>query len=194
MNGTKPFGIARFATAALLAAGLTAATTGAARAADLWIHIDVHGDKGGDEAKINLPLSMIHNLAGMIPEETRSHGRVHVKDHDFDVAELRRAWRELEQGPDANYLTVNDAQSKVRIAKRGGYLELRATDHGGKAENVEAKIPLSVMAALLSGSGDQLNVNAALDELARFGEGELLTVTGDDETVRIWVDHASEGR
>ena len=50
------------------------------------------------------------------------------------------------------------------------------------------------MAALLSGSGDQLNVDAALDELARFGEGELLTVTSDEETVRIWVDHASEGR
>jgi hypothetical protein len=193
MNGTKPFGIARFAAAALLAAGLTA-TAGAVQAADLWLHVDVHGDKGSDEAKINLPVSMIHNLAGMIPEETRSHGRVHVKDHDYDVAELRRAWHEIQQGPDATYLTVNDAQSKVRIAKRGGYLELRATDHGGKAENVEARVPLSVMAALLSGSGDQLNVDAALDELARFGEGELLTVTSDDQTVRIWVDHASEGR
>jgi hypothetical protein len=194
MNGTKPFGIARLAAAALLAAGVATATAGAARAADLWLHVDVHGDKGGDEAKINLPVSMIHNLAGMIPEETRSHGRIHVKDRDYDVAELRRAWREVQQGPDATYLTVNDPQSKVRIAKRGGYLELRATDRGGKAENVEAKIPLSVMAALLSGSGDQLNVDAALDELARFGEGELLTVTSDQETVRIWVDHASEGR
>lgn len=197
MNGTKPFGFARLAGAALLAAGLTTATAGAA---DLWLHVDVHNkDKGGDQAKINLPLSMIHNLAGMIPEDAQHGGRVHVKDHDYDVAELRRAWRELQDGPDATFLTVNDPQSKVRIAKRGGYLEIkavepRATDQGGKAENVEARIPLSVMAALLSGSGDQLNVNAAFDELARFGEGELLTVTSDAETVRIWVDHASEGR
>jgi hypothetical protein len=192
MNGTKLFGFARFAGAALLAAGLNA---GAAGAADLWLHIDVHNkDKGGDQAKINLPISMIHNLAGMIPEDTQHAGRVHVKDHDYNIAEIRRAWRELQDGPDATFLTVNDPQSKVRIAKRGGYLELRATDQGGKAENVEARIPLSVMAALLSGSGDQLNVDAALDELARFGEGELLTVTSDDETVRIWVDHASETR
>lgn len=192
MNGTKPFGIARLAAVALLAAGLTTTTAGAA---DLWLHVDVHNkDKGGDQAKINLPVSMIHNLAGMIPADTQHAGRVHVKDHDYDVAELRRAWRELQDGPDATFLTVNDPQSKVRIAKRGGYLELRATDQGGKAENVEAKIPLSMMAALLSGSGDQLNLDAALDELARFGEGELLTVTSDDETVRIWVDHASEGR
>lgn len=185
MNGIKILGVA------LLAAGLSA---GQAVAADLWIHVDVHGDKKGEEAKINLPLSMIHNLAGMIPEEARSSGRVHVKDHDYDVAELRRAWRELEHGPDATYLTVKDADSRVRIAKRGNYLELRATDRGGKEENVEARIPLPVMAALLSGSGDQLNVDAALDELARFGEGELLTVTSDEETVRIWVDHTSEAR
>lgn len=191
MNGTQPFGIARFAGAALLAAALN---LGTARASDLWLHVDVHGGKGGEEAKINLPVSMIHNLAGMVPEETRSHGRVHVKDHDYDVAELRRAWRDLQDGPDATYMTANDAQSKVRIAKRGSYLELRATEHGGKAETVEAKIPLSVMAALLSGSGDQLNVDAALDEIARIGEGELLTVTGEDQTVRIWVDHASEAR
>ena len=50
------------------------------------------------------------------------------------------------------------------------------------------------MAALLSGSGDELNVQAALEELARSGEGDLLTVTGDDETVRIWVDRSAEGR
>ena len=97
-------------------------------------------------------------------------------------------------GPDATYLNVNDADSRVRIAKRGDYLELRATDRGGKGETVEAKIPLPVVAALLSGSGDQLNLHAALEELARFGEGELLTVTSDEETVRIWVDHESEGR
>src|SRR5436305_9223960 len=141
MNGQN---LSRLAAAALLAAGLTAATPGAARAADLWLHVDVHGDKGGEEAKINLPVSMIHTLAGMIPEETRSHGRVHVKDHDYDVAELRRAWREVQEGPDATYLTVNDPHSKERIAKLGGYLVLPSIEHVGKAVNVGATLPLLV--------------------------------------------------
>ena len=56
------------------------------------------------------------------------------------------------------------------------------------------KIPLEVVSALLSGKGDEMNVGAAVQALARRGEGELVTVTGDDETVRIWVDSASETR
>ncbi|MEO6192429.1 MAG: hypothetical protein ABIS20_05430 [Thermoanaerobaculia bacterium] len=189
MNGKKLLGVVLLITGS--AAGLTA---GRAAAADLWIHIDVHGDRKGEQANINLPLSMVHNLSGMIPDEARKSRHFRVKDRDYDIADLRRAWRELRNGPDATYLKVNDADSKVRIAKRGDYLELRATDRGGKGETVEARVPLPVIAALLSGSGDELNLHAALEELARFGEGELLTVTGDDETVRIWVDHESEGR
>jgi hypothetical protein len=188
MNGTN---LSKIATVALLAAGLTA---GQAAAAGLWVHVDVQGGKKGEQANINLPLSMIHNLSGMIPDEARSSRHVRVKDRDYDVAELRRAWRDLEHGPDATYLTVNDPDSKVRIAKRGDYLELRATDRGGKGETVDARVPLPVIAALLSGSGDELNFDGALEELSRMGEGELLTVTSDDETVRIWIDHASEGR
>jgi hypothetical protein len=194
MNGTKTFGVM------LIVAGLAGLAAGPAAAADLWIHVRVHGDKNADEVAVNMPVSMARNLAGMVPESTRQHsGRVRVKDHDYDLAELRRAWRDLEHGPDATYLTVNDPESKVRIGKRGDYLELRAMDkagkgENGKGENVEARIPLQVVAALLSGSGNELNVEAALEELTRFGEGELLTVHSDEETVRIWIDHASEGR
>lgn len=188
MRGTK---LSKIAGVALLAAGLTA---GSSAAADLWLHVDVHGGKKGEQVNLNMPLSMVHNFAGMIPDEARSSRRFRVKDRDYDVAELRRAWRELRDGPDATYLTVNDADSRVRIGKRGDYLELRATDRGRKEETVEARIPLPVFAALLSGPGDELNLQAALDELARFGAGELLTVTSDEETVRIWVDRNADGR
>jgi hypothetical protein len=176
---------------ALIAAGLAAGR--AAAAADLYVHVRVHGDKG-EEVSLTLPVSMVRSLSGMVHDDDVRHGHVRVHDRDYDVADLRRAWRELQNGPDATYLTVNDPDSKVRIAKRGDYLELRATERKGKRETVEARVPLPVMAALLSGSGDDLNVQAALEELARHGEGELLTVTGDDETVRIWVDRSSEGR
>lgn len=188
MNGKKAFGVA------LVVAGLAGLVAGPATAADLWIHVRVHGDKDAEEVAVNVPVSMARNLAGMVPDDARRSGRVRVKDRDYSLGELRRAWRELENGPDATYLTVNDPNSRVRIGKQGDYLELRATDKAGKGENVEARIPLPVVAALLSGSGDQLNVDAALEELTRFGEGELLTVHGDDGTVRIWIDHASEAR
>ena len=173
-----------------LAAALIA---GPASAADLWFHVEVNGGKHGEQATINLPLSMVDTLAPMISGRAHAAGHVRLDDRDYSVAELRRIWRELEAGPDATYVTVNDRDSKVRIAKRGNYLVMEANDRA-EGEDVQARIPLSVMRALLSGSGDELNVGAALEALAAEGAGELVTVTGDEETVRIWVDAASEGR
>jgi hypothetical protein len=50
------------------------------------------------------------------------------------------------------------------------------------------------VSALFSSDGDELNFGAALEALSRRGEGELLTVNGNDETVRIWVDSHSGGK
>jgi len=185
MNGTKILG------SALVAAALMA---GQAAAADLWIHIKVDGQKTRDErVSINMPLSMVRNLSGAISDGDRHHGRMRIHDHDYDVSDLRRAWREIERGPDANFITVKDSDSDVKIAKRGDYLEMRAVERNGKREEVQARVPLPVVSALLSGDGDEINLDAALEELARHGQGELLTVHSDDETVRIWIDQQSEG-
>lgn len=182
MNGKRIFGTA------LLAAALTAAS---ASAADLWLHVKVDGGRRGTEkVEINMPLSMIESFAPMLQGRVRDGGRVRIDDRDYDIAELRRIWRELEDGPDATYITVNEPDSKVRIAKRGAYLVMTAVERRD-GENVEARIPIAVMGALLSGSGEGLDIAAALRELARFGEGELMTVTSDEETVRIWIDDES---
>jgi hypothetical protein len=185
MNGKRIFGTV------LLAAALTAVSAASAAAADLWLHLKVDGGKGGTEkVEINMPLSMIESFTPMLQGKMKDGGRVRIDDRDYDVAELRRIWRELENGPDATYITVNEPDSKVRIGKSGSYLVMTAVEHGD-GENVEARIPISVVGALLSGSGDGLDVAAALRELARFGEGELMTVTSDDETVRIWIDDSN---
>lgn len=189
MNGTKILGSALLATLAITL------TAGQAAAADLWIHVKVDGNRTKEErVSINMPLSMVRNLSGMVSDDDRHHGRMRIHDHDYDVSDLRRAWREIEHGPDANFITVKDPNSDVKIAKRGDYLEMHAVDRNGKREEVEARVPLPVVSALLSGDGDEINLDAALDELSRHGQGELLTVHSDDETVRIWIDHESEGR
>jgi len=186
MNGKRILG------AALIASAMAAVSTMAA-AADLWLHVKVDGGKHGEQATINLPLSMVDAFAPMISREAHGSGRIRIKDRDYDVAELRRAWRQLEAGPDATFVTVNDPDAKVRIGKRGGSLVLEATDHGD-GEQVDARIPLRVMQALLSGTDDELDIGAALQALAREGAGELITVNGRDESVRIWVDAVSDTR
>ena len=182
MNGKSILG------AALAAAALVASP---AAAADLWFHVQVDGGKHGEQATVNLPLSMVDKIAPMIPAEARASGRVRIDDRDYSVAELRRIWRELEDGPDATYVTVNEPDSKVRIAKRGEFLIMEANDRS-EGEEVQARIPLTVMRALLSGPGDELDIGAALEALARRGAGELITVTGEEETVRIWIDTVAD--
>lgn len=191
MNGKKIFGIA------LIAAGVTASAAFAgSRTDDLWLHVKVHDASEDSRVTINLPLSVVEKAGPMIPKEARTSGRIRFDDEDFSVAELREMWQEVQRKPDATFITVDERDSKVRVAKRGNTLHVFAVDKGvGKRnEEVEIKIPVPVIDALLSGEGDQLNIGAAIQALARQGAGELVTVTGDDETVRIWVDDISEAR
>ena len=179
---------------ALLTLGLGALQARAADTEDLWIHIHVRDAQEG-RVSINLPISVVEKMGNAIPADTKGNGKLRFNDEDVSVSELREMWAELRKHPEATFITVDDAHSKVRVAKKGGYLIVRAREHGGgRDEDVEMKIPGTVVDALLSSPGEQLNVGAALKALAREGEGEIVTVTGDGETVRIWIDASSESR
>jgi hypothetical protein len=183
--------------AALAALFAFAATAARVSAADLWLHVKVHDAREDSHVSVNLPLSMIEKSTALIPSDARHSGRIRLADKDMDVADLRRLWDEVKNRPDATYVTVDEKDGKVRIAKRGDYLQILAHEQKnpkGGTEDVEVKIPLEVVSALLSGQGEEMNVGAAVQALARRGQGELVTVNGDHETVRIWVDSASESR
>jgi hypothetical protein len=175
---------------ATLALGLGTAGAFAAQNENLWIHIHVKDGKDGN-VSINLPVSMVEKMAKNITTSTEGESKLRFNDEDITVAELRDMWSDLRRQPDATFITVDDTHSKVRVAKRGGYLIVRSRD---KQEEVEMKIPGTVVDALLSAPGERLDVAAAMRALARHGEGELVTVSGTGETVRIWVDETSETR
>ena len=174
--------------------GIGTAGAFAAQNEQLWIHIRVQDGKDGN-VSINLPVSVVEKLAGGIDVDGGGQGesRLRFNDEDLTVAELREIWNDLRRQPDATFITVDETDSKVRVAKKGGYLIVRAReDRKSQDEEVEMKIPGTVVDALLSGKGERLDVAAAMRALARHGEGELVTVTGTGETVRIWVDERSD--
>jgi hypothetical protein len=183
---------------ATLALGLGTAGAFAVPTEKLWIHIHVKDGKDGN-VSINLPVSMVEKMAGRITADStansKGNSRLRFNGEDITVAELRDMWNELRKQPDATFITVDDMDSKVRVAKRGGYLIVRSRgDRAGGDEEVEMKIPGTVVDALFSAPGEQLDVAAAMRALARHGEGELMTVSSTGETVRIWVDDTSETR
>lgn len=174
---------------------------------NLWLHIKVHDGNDDSRVSINLPLSVVEAATPLIPEEARTAGQLRVDGHDLSVRDLRRIWREVQRQPDAAYVTVDEGHARVRVARSGGYLLIRAADRdtppesggGGRergrgGEHVEVRIPVPVVDALLQGAGDRFDLAAAVAALARTGEGELVTVNGGHETVRMWVDGDAEGR
>lgn len=171
--------------ALLTFAGTAMATEG------LWLHVKVDGQPD-ERVTVNLPLTLIEKAIPMIPENIMEHGRIQYDEGEITIADLREMWRELESQPDFTIARVESENENVRVAKEGDYLVVRVEE--GDSENVNVRIPVAVVNALFSGEGEQLNVRAALEALASHGEGELVTVTDDNETVRVWVDGFAEAR
>ncbi|HYL04978.1 MAG TPA: hypothetical protein VE075_03000 [Thermoanaerobaculia bacterium] len=166
---------------------------------DLWLHIKVHDGSDDSRVSVNLPLSVVEAAAPLIPEQARTAESLRVDGRDLSVQDLRRIWREVQRMPDATYITVEETRGKVRVARSGGYLLIQEADRerregGSRGKNVEARIPAAVVDALLQGSGDRFDLAGAIAALARAGEGELVTVNGDHETVRMWVDGDAAAR
>jgi flavin-dependent dehydrogenase len=129
----------------------------------------------------------------MVPEEYLGHGKIHLDEccESMSPAELRELWQEIKNSPDMTFVTVEEDDQSVRVWKEAGYLKVHVLEQD-KNEKVDVQVPLAVVDALLSGEGEELNIEAAIRALVEEGSGELVTVSGDDETVRVWVDDIAE--
>lgn len=158
----------------------------------LWFHVKV---VDGDDTRVtvNLPLNLVEAALPMIPVG-HVHGH-HFGDQDWEITteQMRDLWQELKASPDMTFVTVEDGDERVRVWKESGYLKVQVRDDGD-SETVDVTIPEQVVDALLSSEGEELNVRAAMSALVAEGEGELVTVKGDDEQVRVWVDGLPEAR
>lgn len=164
-----------------------------AAASDMWLHVKVN-EAGGDNANVvvNLPLSIVESALPMIPEEQIRDGKIVIDDAEFDAIRLRELWAEVQNSPDMTFVTVQSDDANVRVYKENGYLIARTTEGAADGAQVHARLPLSVVDALLSGEGNELNIRAALDALIAHGEGELVAVADGETTVRVWIDNYPE--
>jgi len=169
-----------------------AATTVIAAPPDQWIHVRVvnTGDKG-ETVRINVPMSLAEAVLPAICAEKLNHGKVKFGEKIDDI-DLRAVFQAVRDSPDNEFVTVEKRDESVRVAKAGGNLLVKVRHkHAGKNEdneNVDIKVPLTVVQALLSGSKGELDVLAGIRALSAQGNMELVTVNGQSETVRIWTD------
>ncbi len=185
--------------AMILAAIGLALAAGAARtaASEPWLHVHVVESGGdGETVRVNVPIELVEKVLPLIRHERLREGKVRIEmgDSDFSTADLRAVWQAVRTSRDAEYVTVEGPDEKVRVAKRGEEILVLVDGTAQKAEKVEARIPLDVLDALFSGPEEELDVQAAIRVLARRGSGDIVTVEDGDTRVRVWIDSSEDGR
>lgn len=173
-----------------LGLALFALLAGSAFAAsqDSWLHVRVQEhDEDGDLVKVNIPLQLVEAILPTIETDEFRGGRIMLDDDgDLEEIDLREIMKAFREAPDADFVTVQGRDETVRVAKEGDMLIVRAEEKDG--DRVRVTMPLQVVDAMLGTSGDELDLVAALRALAEFDGGDLVTVEGPDESVRIWID------
>ena len=175
---------------AVVALALVGAGALAAADNDLWLHVKVEEDDA-TKVTVNLPMSVVGKALPMLPQEHLDASHMHLDEMDLSIAEMRELWQEVQSTPDVTFVTVEEGNETVRVWKEAGYLMVSVVEGNG-GDNVEVRVPARVVDALLSGEGEELDLVAGMEALVDEGEGQLVQVTGDGESVRVWVDRVAE--
>ena len=170
---------------ALLVAGLSGSL--GAQKKDPWFHVEVKENKTEPEyVKINLPMSMVDVALNVVKDRKFNKGHMKLPTEEFSLADMRKIWAELRKAGNAEFVTVEQKNETVRVAKDGNYVVVKVTED--KKPKVDMRIPVSVVDALLAGTGEELDVKAALIAMQKQGVGDILTVNDRETHVRIWID------
>jgi hypothetical protein len=157
---------------------------------DRWLHIRVDNKESkGEVVRVNVPIDMAEKILPAINKDRLRHGKVHIDSGKFNDIDVRAILDAVRTAKDGEYVTVQSNENDVRVAKNGGMLFVNVTDKSdAKHSKVEVKIPMKVIDALFSAGKDEVDVVAALHALAAHGDTELVSVKGDDNDVRVWMD------
>jgi hypothetical protein len=173
--------------AALLIALIPAASS----FAEQWVHVKVDGNND-EKVTVNLPVSLMRAAVAMIPQEAHDEMHVAIDEMDMSWNDLLAFWEEVKNAPEATFVTVESDNETVKVRKEGEFLVVKTVSADENGSHVDVTFPMAVVDALLSGPEGQLNFEAALDALAAYGPGTLVTVRDGDESVRVWIDDQNE--
>ncbi len=166
-----------------------AARPQAATTAERWLHVKVTSSTAdGEIVRVNLPLSLAEKILPTIDAHELSHGKLTIHEASINGVDLRALAEAVRMTPDSEFVRVENRDESVHIRKAGGDLLITVRGKGHAKENVDVKIPFRVVAALVSGPKDQLDLVAAIHALEAYGDTALVTVEDDSDNVKIWVD------
>ena len=125
----------------------------------------------------------------MAPPEVIARGQEGLADRGISVSALREMWGQLKDVGDAEFVTIEEGNEIIRIARAGDHVQVLVNDTDD-GETVNVEIPITVVDGLLAGQGDTLNIEAALEAI-RGLRGDVVRVRESDRQVRIWIDEVA---
>jgi ribonuclease HI len=163
-----------------------------------YLHVRVSNPGSHELVRVNVPLSLASKVIPAINHGQLRDGKVQIGDFHADEVNVRAIIDALKTAPEGEFVTVQNNDNDVRVAKERGQLVVHVVDkgHGGDSkQNVDVTIPWEVAQALISNTTEhQLNIEAAIHALESAGDITLVRVTGQDETVRVWIDSNSSDK
>jgi hypothetical protein len=190
------FPVIAFLAAAFLYAPLnsqaqTSATqSGTSAHGERWLHVRVISTNSkGETVRVNVPLELAEKVLPAIDHDRLHNGKVRIGCMDCDGVDIRTIFEAVRSSKDGEFVTVQSNDADVSVMKKEGMLFVHVHDKNKpKHSQVEVKVPMKVVEALLSGSKDELDIVAGLHALAGQGDVELVSVKDDDNTIRVWLD------
>lgn len=181
------FGRVFFAGLLVLMLSLTASA-----ASKQWLHVHVqdNGTEGPQTVKVNIPISLVEAVLPMVEEKGIEGGKIQIHEKDFKIEDLRKIWAALKDEEDSEFVSVESKDANVKVMKQDGFLLVRSDEKSDAT--VDIKLPLSVVDAMLSGKGDELNLMAGVQALKDSNVKDFISVKDKDSTVRVWIDGLNE--
>lgn len=152
-----------------------------------YLHVKVDDQMGREHVRVNIPLSLAEKIIPAINQGQLRDGKVEIGGFKTNGVDLKMLFDAVQSAPDGEFVTVQEPGTDVRVAKSHGEMIVHVLDKGQK-QKIEVTIPWKVAEALASAGDQQLNVEAAIQALEQAGNTTLVTVTGGQQTVRVWVD------
>ncbi|HEX4546726.1 MAG TPA: hypothetical protein VH110_10220 [Candidatus Acidoferrum sp.] len=183
--------LASFAVLARPAAAQTSSTaSNTAASKDRWLHVRVvSSDAKGETVRVNIPIELAEKVLPTINRDRMHDGKVKIDSAHVNDVDLRALVDAIRTTKDGEFVTVQNNDCDVRVAKDSNHLIVHVLDKKrSKNSQVEIKVPMKVIDALFSAGKDELDLVAALHALSAQGDTELVSVKGDDNTIRIWLD------
>jgi hypothetical protein len=197
-NRTRNLAIFSFVAAATLAlmpilgvAQTSSSKSSESASHDRWLHVRVENPDSKEETvRVNVPLELAEKILPTINRDRLQSGKVKIDEIDCHGVDLRALLDAVRSSKDGEFVTVQNKDSDVRVAKQNNYFLVHVVDknHGSKKSHVEVKIPMKVVDALFSSGRDELDLVAGLRALSAQGDTELVTVNDEENRVRIWLD------